>query len=134
MKLMIIALLCSICLCPSSLLAQEPKLDPLLRWMNGIAQQQLQERENAIAEIRTVSEAERRRGSVRAKLLDLLGGLPDYNGALNPRITGSIKNEFYTIEKVIFENWMGRTVPRGDRFRYRYMSEPDDALVEEFLR
>src|SRR5438094_891259 len=40
---------------------QQPADDPLLRWMNKIAQQELQARENAIAQIRTVSDAERRK-------------------------------------------------------------------------
>src|SRR5437879_5534923 len=36
---------------------QQPADDPLLRWMNKIAQQELQARENAIAQIRTVADA-----------------------------------------------------------------------------
>jgi dienelactone hydrolase len=72
--------------------------------MDQIAQRQLQARENAIAEIRTVADAERRKQWVRERLLEILGGLPDYNGPLNPRITGRIPTESYTIEKVIFES------------------------------
>ena len=72
--------------------------------MDQIAQQQLQRRENAIAEIHSVADAERRRQWVRKTFLSLIGGLPDYNGPLNPRITGSIQSENYTIEKVIFES------------------------------
>ena len=37
----------------------------------------------------------------------LIGGLPDYNGPLNPRVTGRIQGEGYTIEKVIFESLPG---------------------------
>src|SRR6266566_4634209 len=69
---------------------QQPVDDPLLRWMNKIAQQELQARENAIAQIRTVSDAERRKQVVREKILQILGGLPDYNGPLHARITGPI--------------------------------------------
>jgi hypothetical protein len=58
--------------------------------MNQIAQQQLQQRENAINEIHTVAEAERRKQAVRAKILKVLGGVPNYKGPLNPRITGRI--------------------------------------------
>ena len=89
------------------LCAQKPTQDPLLRWMDQIAQQQLQRREDAIAKIRTVADAERRKQSVRETLLSLIGGLPDYNGPLNPRITGRIQAENYTIEKVIFESLPG---------------------------
>ena len=54
--------------------------------MNQIAQQQLQQRENAIAEIHTVAEAERRKELVRETLLEIVGGLPDYDGPLNPEL------------------------------------------------
>jgi cephalosporin-C deacetylase-like acetyl esterase len=75
--------------------------------MNQIAQQQLQRRENAIAEMHTVADAERRKKWVRETLLDILGGLPDYHGPLNPSITGRIEGKSFTIEKVIFESLPG---------------------------
>ena len=81
--------------------------DPLLRWMDQIAQRQLDRRENAIAEIHTVSDAERRKQSVRETLLSVIGGLPNYTGPLNPRTTGRIQSENYAIEKVIFESLPG---------------------------
>ena len=94
---------------PSNLISfrSEPIQDALLRWMNQIAQQQLHRRENAIAAIQTVADAERRKELVRETLLDILGDLPDYNGPLNARITGRIEAESYSIEKVIFESLPG---------------------------
>ncbi len=89
------------------LFAQKPAPDPFLDWMDQIAQQQLQQRENGIAEIRTVADAERRKKVVRQTLLDILGGLPEYNGPLNARITGQIQADGYVIEKVIFESLPG---------------------------
>ncbi len=91
----------------SCLLSQEDAQEPLVRWMDRIAQEQLQQRENAISLIRTVDDARRRKETVRAKLLELIGGLPDYHGPLNPRVTGSLKTESYTIEKIIFESLPG---------------------------
>ncbi len=105
MKLTAITLLCGALL--PSLRAQQPTQDPLLRWMDQIAQQQLQKREKIISEIQTVADAERRKKTVRETFLSLIGGLPDYSGPLNPRITGSIQGEGYTIEKVIFESLPG---------------------------
>ena len=61
------------------------KTNPLLDWMNQIAQRQLQQREDTIAAIHTVAEAKRRQQWVREKLILLLGGLPDYHGPLNAR-------------------------------------------------
>ena len=86
---------------------RRPSHDPLLRWMDRIAQQQLHARENALAEIRSVADAERRKQSVREKILKTIGGLPNYKGPLNPRVTGRLRNESFTIEKVIYESLPG---------------------------
>lgn len=96
------------CLCrPFLLSGQETSRDPLLQWMDGIAQQELQERTTAIDQIHTVADAERRKKAVRKKLLDLLGGLPDYKGPLNAKVTGRLQNDSYTIEKVVYESLPG---------------------------
>ncbi len=116
MKLTKVALICAILLIPLPLPAQEPIRDPLLRWMNQIAQRQLQARQRAIDQIHTVAEAERRKQKVCETLLELLGGLPDYNGPLNPKITGEIKAEGYTIEKVLFQSLPNFYVT-GDLYR-----------------
>src|SRR5262252_1519778 len=100
---MTIALLALSCL-PRPSFGQQPAQDPLLRWMDQIAQQQLDQRQSEVAAIRTAAGANRRREVVRRKLLDIIGGLPDYNGPLNARITGRIDARLYTIEKVIFES------------------------------
>lgn len=78
--------------------------DGFLKWMDRIAQQQLSKREAGIAKIQTVAEAESRKAAVRAKILELIGGLPDYNGPLNAKITGQIEAPGYLIEKVILES------------------------------
>jgi Acetyl xylan esterase (AXE1) len=87
--------------------AQQPAQDPLLAWLDRIAQKQLQRREQAIAEIRTVADAEKRKQWARAKILELIGGLPDYDGPLNARVTGRISGDSIVIEKVIFESLPG---------------------------
>lgn len=104
MKPGILALLGATFLIPHSLPAQQSKRDPLLQWMNQIAQRQLQERQRVIDQIHTVAEAERRKQKVRETLLEILGGLPDYNGPLNPKVTGEIRADGYTIDKVLFES------------------------------
>ena len=116
MKLVNIALLCTTFFIADSLFAQEPKRDPLLRWMDQIAQRQLQERQRTIDQIHTVAEAERRKQKVRETLLEVLGGLPDYHGPLNPKVTGEIKADGYTIEKVLFQSLPNFYVT-GDLYR-----------------
>ncbi len=84
----------------STLKAQDRFLD----WMDRIAQQQLDQREAAVKAVQSVEQAEARKRWVRAKILELIGGLPDYNGPLNARVTGRIEKPRYVIEKVIFES------------------------------
>src|SRR5260370_334235 len=78
--------------------------DRFLEWMNHTAQQQLDRREAAVKAVTTVDQAEARKQWVRAKILELIGGLPDYTGPLNAKITGRIERHGYIIEKVIFES------------------------------
>ena len=87
--------------------AQKQVDDPFLGWMDKIAQAQLQAREDAIAQIHTVADAERRKAVVHAKILEALGGLPSYSGPLNARVTGSIQADGYVIEKVVYESLPG---------------------------
>jgi cephalosporin-C deacetylase-like acetyl esterase len=83
------------------------QLDPsaaLLKWMDSRAQSQLTAREAKIAAIHTQAEAEARKQYVRRKVLGVIGGLPDYSGPLNARVTGRIDAGRYTIEKIVFES------------------------------
>lgn len=81
--------------------------DPLLAWLDRQAQAHLDQREKAIAAIRTKAEAESRKSVVREKLSRILGGVPAYRGPLNARVTGQLRAEGYVIEKVIFESLPG---------------------------
>src|SRR6187402_2270443 len=81
--------------------------DPFLEWMDRIAQKQLDQRQEAMTKIRTADDAEARKAVVRKKLLDSMGGLPVWNGPLNARVTGQLRSETHTIEKVIFESLPG---------------------------
>ncbi len=60
-----------------------------------------------MAKIHSVADAERRKQWVRQTFLSVIGGLPDYNGPLNARITGRLQGENYVIEKVILESLPG---------------------------
>lgn len=102
-----LVLWCAVFLAPLPLAAQEIPVDPVLHWMDQIAQQEMQAREDTFAKIHTVAEAEQRKKYVRSKLIELMGGLPDYHGPLNARITGRIQANGYVIEKLIFESLPG---------------------------
>lgn len=97
--------------------AQDTQGDPqLLHWMDGIAQQQLDRRAAQIESVHTVEAAEQRRQTVRKKILELIGGLPDYAGPLHPKVTGRIERPKYIIEKVAFES-LPRFWVTGDLYR-----------------
>ena len=87
--------------------AQKAGEAPLLVWMDRIAQGQLQQRTDSILAVATLEQAQERKRLVRAKLLEDLGGLPDYHGPLHARIIGRIRNDSYTVEKVIYESLPG---------------------------
>jgi hypothetical protein len=78
--------------------------DPLLKWMDGVAQKQLEKRGAEIADIRDTATAEKRKQYVRAKVLELLGGLPDYRGPLNPVVTRTHDRGGFIVENVRIES------------------------------
>src|SRR5690349_2909621 len=88
----------------------------LLEWMDKIAQRQLAARAESIASIKTTADAEKRKQWVYSKLLELLGGLPDYKGSLNARVVGRVDRGAYVIERVLFESLPGLYVT-GNLYR-----------------
>ena len=88
----------------AALAAQQQRPSPLLTRMNATAQRQLDQREATIDAVRTKAQAQARQRQVRSIILDLIGGLPDYRGPLNARVTGRLVNPTYSLEKVIFES------------------------------
>jgi hypothetical protein len=91
----------------TALAGQTAPEDPFLLWMDGIAQSQLQAREEAISKIHTIAGAEKRKQVVRQRILEALGGLPDYGGPLDARVTGRLQADGYVIEKVIYQSLPG---------------------------
>ena len=79
----------------------------LLRWMDEIAQKQLDARSAAIAKIQTPEQARQRQAWVRAQVLKLIGGIPDYSGPLNAHVTGEIHQPGFVIEKILWESLPG---------------------------
>jgi hypothetical protein len=77
---------------------------PYLDWIDGIAQRHLAARKQQIQKIRTREEAEARQKEARAKILEVFGGLPTYQGPLNAKVTGVLHADGYRIEKVMFES------------------------------
>ena len=60
--------------------------DPFLQWMDRIAQQQLDERAARLAAIQSPEQVHQRQRQIKAKLLEIIGGLPSYQGPLRARV------------------------------------------------
>ncbi len=87
-------------------LAADAQAD-LLRWMDDIAQKQLAKRTETVAKIQTKEDAVKRQAFVRAKVLELIGGIPDYSGPLRAVTTGHVNQPGFVIDKILFESLPG---------------------------
>lgn len=77
---------------------------PVLVELNAIAQRQLSERAKTVAAIRDTAAAQARQKQVRERVLSLIGGLPEYRGPLNARVTRTTKRDGFIIDHVLFES------------------------------
>jgi cephalosporin-C deacetylase-like acetyl esterase len=65
-----------------------------------------EKRDRDIAKLKTKSEWKSRQDLVKEKLMQMVGPFPK-KGALNARVTGTIKKEGYRIDKIVFEAMPG---------------------------
>ena len=79
------------------LTAQAPRPSPFVSALDEIAQRQLEARASAIAGIKDTAAAQARNAAVRARVLSLLGGLPESGGPLNARVTRTTPRPGYVI-------------------------------------
>jgi alpha/beta hydrolase family protein len=84
-----------------------PRITPYLQWQLDRAWEQDDRRRAAFAAVRTEADLLALRAQIRARLLDLLGGLPAVRTPLNARVVGTIPMRGYRIEKLVFESLPG---------------------------
>lgn len=87
-----------------TLLHAEQSGSPVLAELNTIAQRQLRGRAETVAAIRDTAAAQARQKQVRERVLSLIGGLPEYRGPLNARVTKTTKRDGFIIDHVLFES------------------------------
>src|SRR5574339_234691 len=87
-----------------TLVAAQQSASPLLTELNAIAQRQLRDRAKEVAAIRDTAAAQARQKQVRERILSLIGGLPDYHGPLNARVTKTTRRDGFVIDHVLFES------------------------------
>jgi len=73
-------------------------------FLRGLADQQFDAADEERAEMTGPEDVERRREQVREHFFDALGGLPETDCDLDPERTGSISENGFTIEKIVFQS------------------------------
>ncbi len=79
----------------------------LIETLDGIANQQLAERAQAVARIQTRADAERRKTQVREKILALIGGIPGHAGPVAVKEFGTLAGDGFTVQKLAYESLPG---------------------------
>ena len=91
---------------PPLLPAERPRAQ-LTRALNELGHAQLRARGQALAQVKTRADLERRREDVAAKIRRLLGPLPAERTPLGARVVGRLERPGFSIEKVIYESLPG---------------------------
>jgi pimeloyl-ACP methyl ester carboxylesterase len=84
-----------------------PRITPYLRYQTEQAWKQDDDRRAVWNAIHTEQDLLRLQDDLRAKLLQMIGGLPEEKTDLHSRITGKIAMDGFSIEKLIFESLPG---------------------------
>jgi hypothetical protein len=87
--------------------ATGPRVTPYLQYQLDQAWRQDEARQRNWESIRSEQDLLKMQASVRQSLLRMIGGLPEQKTPLNPKITGKIQMDGFSIEKLIFESVPG---------------------------
>jgi cephalosporin-C deacetylase-like acetyl esterase len=83
------------------------QITPFLRYQVEMAWRQDERRQAEMTAARTETEFLQYQRSLRSRLLEIIGGLPEEKTPLNAQITGTIDMDGYRIEKLVFESLPG---------------------------
>ncbi len=90
-----------------TLLAVGPDSSPQVefnRYLTQLARADLAQREATIAAIETREQAEKRKTDVRETVLRLIGGLPDKPGPLHAQVVGTLHEDGFHVERLIYDS------------------------------
>ncbi len=79
----------------------------LIERLDAIANRQLEERAQKVAAIQSRGAFEQRKAQVRAKILELIGGLPEHRGPVAVKKFGSLAGDGFRVEKLAYESLPG---------------------------
>ncbi len=84
-----------------------PRLTPYLRYQLDLAWRQDDARRARFERVHTETDLLALRQEIRARVLEIVGGLPATKTPLGARVTGTVAMDGYRIEKVVFESLPG---------------------------
>jgi cephalosporin-C deacetylase-like acetyl esterase len=87
--------------------ADQDSRQKLAGYLDAIAENHLGARKQALAQIGSRADAERRKTMVREKLLALIGGLPERKGPVAVKTFGTTAADGFRIEKIAYESLPG---------------------------
>jgi len=94
--------------------------EQLIRYLNGIANTHLAQRKAAVAKLQSRSAVEQRQAAFRAKVTELIGGLPAHSGPVAVKEFGSIDGDGFKVLKIAYESlpnfWVTANVYVPDGF------------------
>jgi cephalosporin-C deacetylase-like acetyl esterase len=82
-------------------------LQQLNSYLNQIGIARADQRAQAVAQIHSRSEAEKRQAEVRRKILDLIGGLPEHTGPVLAKQFGTVAGDGFRIENIAYQSLPG---------------------------
>ena len=77
------------------------------RYWNGLSGADIARRGEAVAKIQSRAQAEQRRAWVRSTVLRLIGGLPGRRTPLDARVIGTVPEQGFHVERVIYDSLPG---------------------------
>ncbi len=89
-------------------------------YLNNIGYAFLSQRAAAVAAIRTQAQAQQRQQLVRQRFMELVGGVPATTGVVNVKQSGTVRDDNFTIENLMYESapnyWVTANVfvPKGN--------------------
>ena len=84
-----------------------PRITPYLQYQLAQAWRQDDQRRAVFEAVRTEADLHALRSALRARVIEIIGGLPETKTPLNARVVGTVPRDGYRIEKVVFESLPG---------------------------
>lgn len=80
-------------------------------YLNHVAQVELDKRAADVSAIQSRQEAEARKARFRETVLRLIGGLPDERGSVHVRSVGTVQEQGFHVERLVYDSLPGFHVP-----------------------